>query len=106
MPVAVSVIASEVACGYHGTGVCAPPGVSDGVQHGAIEFPEYTAVSLLSPSASCDAPSGRVAAVVLTPVGISVAVSSKVFPRRMLTVPLGAPPLPGMAVTVTVRVVD
>jgi hypothetical protein len=77
------------------------------VQHGAIEFPEYTAVRLLSPSASCDALRGRVAAVVLTPVGISVAVSSKVFPDLlMLTVPLGAPPLPGMAVTVTVRVVD
>ena len=104
--VAVSVIASEVALGYQGTGVCVPPGGSDGVQHGLIEFPEYTAVNVLSPCASCDALSGKVAAVVLTPVGISVAVSSKVPPLMMLTVPLGAPPAPGMAVTVTVREVD
>ena len=99
-------IGAEVALGYHGTGVSVPPGGSDGVQHGAIEFPEYTAVKVLSPPASCDALSGRVAADELTPVGSSVAVSSKVSPLMMFTVPLGVPPPPGMAVTVTVNVVD
>ena len=98
--------AVEVALGYHGTGVCVPAGGFDGLQHGLTELPEYTAVNVLSPLASCDALSGILAAVELTPVGSSVAVSSKVAPLMMLTVPLGAPPPPGMAVTVTVRVVD
>jgi hypothetical protein len=62
-------------------------------------------VIVLSPAASCDALSGKLAAVELAPVGSSVAVSSKLDPSIRFTVPLGAPPTPGMAVTVTVRVV-
>ena len=49
--VTVTVMGAEVALGYTGTGV-PPPGGSDGLQHGAIEFPEYTAVIVLAPCAS------------------------------------------------------
>ena len=37
--VTVTVMGAEVALGYTGTGI-PPPGGSDGLQHGAIEFPE------------------------------------------------------------------
>ena len=57
------------------------------------------------PNASCPALRGIVAALELTPVGSNVAVSSKAAPFMMLTVPLGVPPPPGMALTLTVRVV-
>jgi len=71
-----------------------------------IVFPEYTAVKVLTPGASWDALSGMLAEVVLTPVGIRVCVDSKVDPFMNFTVPLGAPPPAGMAVTVAVSVVD
>ena len=69
-------------------------------------FPEYTAVNVLAPVASCDALSGILAEVVSTPVGSSVCVDSKVDPSMKFTVPLGAPPPAGLAVTVAVRLVD
>ena len=71
-----------------------------------IVLPEYTAVKVLAPVASSDALSGMLAEVVLTPVGNRVCVDSKVDPSMKLTVPLGAPPTAGLAVTVVVSVVD
>lgn len=68
-------------------------------------MPEYTAINVLLPNASCPALRGILAALELTPVGSNVAVSSKAAPFMMLTVPLGVPAPPGMAVTRTVRVV-
>ena len=71
-----------------------------------MEFPEYTAVNVLAPPASCDALRRQeLTAVKLGPVGSSVADSRKVGPSIRFPVPLGAPPTPGLAVTVTVRVV-
>jgi len=49
--VTVTVIGAEVALGYTGTGI-PPPGGSDGLQQGAIEFPEYIAVIVLAPRTS------------------------------------------------------
>ena len=71
-----------------------------------IVFPEYTAVKVLAPVASWDALSGMLAEVVLTPVGSRVWVDNKVDPFMNFTVPLGAPPPAGLAVTVAVSVVD
>ena len=85
----------------------APPGGYVAVQQLVpIVFPEYTAVNVLAPVASCDALSGILTAVVVAPVGSSVCVDSKVDPSMKFTVPLGAPPPPGLAETVAVRVVD
>jgi hypothetical protein len=81
-------------------------GGPDTGQHGAIEFPEYTAVNVLAPGASWDALSGRVAADSVALVGSSGRFFSKVDPSMKFTVPLGTPPPPGLADTVTVRVVD
>ena len=52
----------------------------DAEQHGAIEFPEYTAVNVLAPGASCDARSGILAADVVALLGIRVCVASAVDP--------------------------
>jgi len=49
--ITVTVMGAEVALGYTGTGI-PPPGGSAGLQHDAIEFPEYTAVIVLAPCAS------------------------------------------------------
>jgi hypothetical protein len=100
------VTADEVALGYHATWVAPPGGYVFVQQLVPIVLPEYTAVNVLEPAASCDALSGILAAVELTPVGNNVAVSNNVDPLMMFTVPLGAPPPPGLAVTVAVRVVD
>jgi hypothetical protein len=80
-------------------------GGPDTGQHGAIEFPEYTAVNVLGPCASCEALSGKLAADVLAPVGSRVRVDNSVDPSMKLTVPLGTPPPPGTADTETVSVV-
>jgi len=74
-------------------------------QQGAIEFPEYTAVKVLEPSSSLAALSGKLAADSVALVGSSVCVDSNVDPRKNFTVPLGTPPPPGTADTVTVKVV-
>ena len=70
-------------------------GGPDTGQHGAIVFPEYTAVIVFAPFASCDALSGRLAAEVLALVGTSVCVDSNADPNMNFTVPLGTPPPPG-----------
>jgi hypothetical protein len=49
--VTVTVMGADFALGYTVTGI-PPPGGCDGLQHGAIEFPEYTAVIVLAPCAS------------------------------------------------------
>lgn len=67
-----------------------------------IVFPEYTTVTAFEPIASCDALSGTLAEVVLPPVGSNVWVDSKVDPSMKFTVPLGAPPPAGLAMTVAV----
>jgi hypothetical protein len=54
-------------------------------QQGAIEFPEYTAVSVLAPLISLDALSGRLAADSVALVGSSVCVDSNVDPRMTLS---------------------
>jgi len=90
---------AEVALPYTVTG-----GPDTG-QHGAIEFPEYSAVNVLAPSASCDALSGRVAADSVALVGSRGRFFSNLDPSMNSTVPLGTPPPPGLADTVTVRVV-
>ena len=95
----MTMIAAEVALPYTGTG---GPVIG---QQGAIEFPEYTAVSVLSPGASCDALSGRVATDSVAPAGVSVSFFSTFDPSMKSTVPLGTPPPPGLADTVTVNVV-
>jgi hypothetical protein len=58
----------------------------------------------LAPGASCDALSGRVATESAALVGSSGRFFSKVDPSIKFTVPLGTPP-PGLADTVTVRLV-
>ena len=68
-------------------------------------MPEYTAVNVFAPWVSCDALSGRLAADSVALTGISVCLFSKVDPRMKFTVPLGTPPPPGLATTLTVRVV-
>src|SRR5208282_5194046 len=75
----VTVMGGEVEVPETGTG-----GPYTG-QHGAIAFPEYTAVNVLAPGASCDALSGRLAADVLALVGSSVCVASKVDPSMKFT---------------------
>jgi hypothetical protein len=60
---------------------------------------------VLAPCASSDALSGRLAADSVALSGTSVSVPSKVEPSMKLIVPLGAPPSPGLAETVAVRVV-
>ena len=54
------------------TWVAAPGGYFAVQQLVPIVFPEYTAVKVLAPVASCDALSGMLAEVVLTPVGSRV----------------------------------
>jgi hypothetical protein len=76
------------------------------LQHGAIEFPEYTAVIVLAPCANCDALTGRLAAEVVAPVGSRVCCASRFDPSMKFTVPLGTPAPPGTAETATIRVVD
>jgi len=88
------------------TWVAAPGGNFAVQQLVPIVLPEYTAVKVLAPVASWDALSGMLAEVVLTPVGNSVCVDSKVDPSMNFTVPLGAPPPAGVAVTVAFSVVD
>jgi hypothetical protein len=61
---------------------------------------------VFAPTASCDALSGILAEDSTTLVGNNVSVSSKVDPSMKFTVPLGTPPPPGLAETVTVSVVD
>ena len=68
-------------------------------------MPEYTAVSVLVPGASSEALSGRLAADSVALVGSSVCVDSKLELSTMFAVPLGTPPPPVLAETVTVRVV-
>jgi hypothetical protein len=95
----VTVVGGEVALPWTKTGG------PDTEQHGAIEFPEYTAVNVLAPGTSRDALSGRVAADSVALAGSSVRFFSKVDPSMNFTVPLGIPPPPGLADTVTVSVV-
>jgi len=75
-----TVMGAEVALGYTGSGVCVSPGGSAGLQHLAIEFPEYTAVIVLAPRTSCDALIGILASDVVALVGSKVCVASKVDP--------------------------
>ena len=87
------------------TWVAAPGGNFALQQLVPMVFPKYIAVKVL-PFASCDALSGMLAEVVLTPVGSRVCVDNVVDPCMKFTMPLGAPPPAGLAVTVTVRVMD
>ena len=95
----------EVVFGYTGTGVPSPGG-SDGLQHGAIELPEYTAVIVLAPNISCEVLMGKRTAEVVGPVGRRVSLASKFEPSRKSTLPLGTPAPPGVAETLTCRLVD
>jgi hypothetical protein len=71
-PFFVTVIGAEVELPYTVTG-----GPDTG-QQGAIAFPEYTAVNVLAPGASCDALSGKLAGDSVALVGSSVCCASKV----------------------------
>jgi hypothetical protein len=96
---------AEVALGYTGTAI-PPPGGSDGLQQGAIELPEYTAVIALAPGISCEALMGKLTSEVVGPVGRRVCSASNFDPSRKSTLPLGTPAPPGVAETMTRRVVD
>ena len=80
-------------------------GGPDTGQHGAIEFPEYTVVNVFAPGASFDALSGKVAKDSAALAGNNGSFFSKAELSMKLTVPLGTPPPPGLADTVTLRVV-
>jgi hypothetical protein len=70
-----------------------------------MEFPEYTAVNVFAPRASFDALRGKVAKDSVALIGINGSFFSNPELSIKFTVPLGTPPPPGLADTVTFTVV-